>query len=845
MKHRSLLVWCLIVCMALGIISGGKIQAWAGESEMENDRFDISVTVGMDGYAKNMSYIPLHFEITNHGDDFAGKVSVQVTSDYSRAIAYTKDFFASAGEVKPVNMEIPSLSGGDLLNVYIEDDQEQVIYRKTIRAGLIYSKDIYVGILSDDFEGLNFFSGLPVHMSESDQYRFSRIFSLSERNFPESSNGLECLDMIVINHFDTSRLSKEQYRALKGWVADGGVLLIGTGVYGSETLSMFSDDYLPISVGGLLSVTLNFDLEGFEYATRTEPMDYAQPVIEEIEQTQETKGSGDFSDSSSTSSDSYYEYGGDIFSAVLTDIMPLSLDTLDLRINRATDVPQVLCQSLTRGKGRIVVAKFDLSDPVFDTWPHYTAALGHLLEVTGAGDTIMENTDISSPTASSWYVTSMLTNVLDGKLPQIGGYVIFFFIYIVLVAPAAYIVLKKIDRRELLWIVIPVLAVCFTGVMFMLGNSTRQQKPFFNYGTMLELNGNTASENIYFSITSPKNRGYSFDVDNEYRLSYIDANYDFIKTDSDRNDYDMNMTYGSDQTGVEIRNVKAFDSQYFLAQKTLEFSESVHTQLKYTSDGYTGQIENETNYQIRDAFLYIDDTLIDIGDIGIGETVSVENSSRTYENTSIYDIGQFLYPDHQDSGASDIDLTAIARKNMVQTYYMIYADHMYSTPLVKRPPQILGFFEGYPVNISEKTDYEIYGVTMFASDVTVDYTMPNGEVMIPDLSGCIKILNGSIDFSDNTFMDDILEVIYMLPESVVQPVKLQMSYGEADDLNIAFYNYSTNQYDPVFEKSDELSNETLKNYIANGMLRVRIEKVDKNLYNSTHLPVFSVTGRDQ
>ena len=94
-------------------------------------------------------------------------------------------------------------------------------------------------------------------------------------------------------------------------------------------------------------------------------------------------------------------------------------------------------------------------------------------------------------------------------------------------------------------------------------------------------------------------------------------------------------------------------------------------------------------------------------------------------------------------------------------------------------------------------------------------------------------------------MDDILEVIYMLPESVVQPVKLQMSYGEADDLNIAFYNYSTNQYDPVFEKSDELSNETLKNYIANGMLRVRIEKVDKNLYNSTHLPVFSVTGRDQ
>lgn len=843
MKHRSLLVWCLIICMVSWIFWGEKNEAWAGEPEAEQDRFDISLTVGMDGYAKNIGYIPIHFEVTNYGGDFSGKISIQVTSDYSRAIAYTKEFFVTAGDIAPINMEIPSLPGDAFLDVYIEDDQEQTVYKKTMRAGLIYSQDIYVGILSDDFEQLSFFGGLPVRMSDSDQYRFSRIFSLSERNFPESANGLDCLDMVVINHFDTSRLSKDQYRALQGWVADGGVLLIGTGAHGGETLSLFSDDYLPISVGDLYPETLNFDLEDFKYVTRSDPMDYARPVIEEIEETDDNEDIGSFSDSS-TSTSTYYEYGGDILSTVLMNISPVTINVLDMEINGAADIGQVLCQSLTRGKGQIVVAEFDLSDPVFNAWPHYTAALGYLLEATGAGDTMMENTDIASPAASSWYVTSMLTNVLDGKLPQIGGYVLFFFIYIILVAPVAYIVLKKMDRRQLLWIVVPVLAVCFTGVMFILGNSTRQQKPFFNYGTMLELNGKTSSENVYFSVTSPRNKTYSFDVDSEYRLSYIDADYDYIKTDFDHNDYDMNITYGSDQTGVEIRSVKSFDSQYFLAQKTLEFPESVYTRLHYTPDGYTGQIENGTNYQIRDAFLYIDHTLIYIGDIGIGETVSVENNGRTYENISIYDIAQSLYPE-QHSGVSGIDLTAIARRNMVQTYYMIYADQRYSTPLVKRPPQILGFFENYPVNISRKTDYEISGVTMFSSDVTVDYTMPNGEVMIPDLSGYMKILCGSVDFSDHTFMDDILEVIYILPESIGWPEKLQMFCDEADALNIAFYNYGTNQYDPVFENAVELNKETLKNYIADGALRVRIEKVDKNLYNSTRLPVFSVTGRDR
>ena len=76
-----------------------------------------------------------------------------------------------------------------------------------------------------------------------------------------------------------------------------------------------------------------------------------------------------------------------------------------------------------------------------------------------------------------YYVQDMLSNYIAGKLPQIGRFVVIIILYIILVSPAAYFILKKKDKRQWLWVLVPVLACIFTAVIFFFGNSARQKGP--------------------------------------------------------------------------------------------------------------------------------------------------------------------------------------------------------------------------------------------------------------------------------------------------------------------------------------------------------------------------------
>ena len=59
------------------------------------------------------------------------------------------------------------------------------------------------------------------------------------------------------------------------------------------------------------------------------------------------------------------------------------------------------------------------------------------------------------------------------NIPRVGKYVIILMIYIIVIGPTIYLVLKKKDKFGLIWIVIPVTAVVFTFIIYLAGSNTR------------------------------------------------------------------------------------------------------------------------------------------------------------------------------------------------------------------------------------------------------------------------------------------------------------------------------------------------------------------------------------
>ena len=71
------------------------------------------------------------------------------------------------------------------------------------------------------------------------------VMSVTPEDLPERVEGWNMLDRIVWQDVDASRLTDAQLDALRGWVANGGRLVIAGGTAGPRSLAAFPDVLLP------------------------------------------------------------------------------------------------------------------------------------------------------------------------------------------------------------------------------------------------------------------------------------------------------------------------------------------------------------------------------------------------------------------------------------------------------------------------------------------------------------------------------------------------------------------------------------------------------------------------
>ena len=71
-----------------------------------------------------------------------------------------------------------------------------------------------------------------------------------------------------------------------------------------------------------------------------------------------------------------------------------------------------------------------------------------------------------------WNVQTILNYDIASKLPPVTIYFVILLIYILCIGPAVYMILKKRDKREYMWLWIPCLAVLFSVIVYKAGSST-------------------------------------------------------------------------------------------------------------------------------------------------------------------------------------------------------------------------------------------------------------------------------------------------------------------------------------------------------------------------------------
>ncbi|MEI6520917.1 MAG: hypothetical protein WCO98_12895 [bacterium] len=139
------------------------------------------------------------------------------------------------------------------------------------------------------------------------------------------------------------------------------------------------------------------------------------------------------------------------------------------------------------------------------------------------------------------FFTSRIADGLDMmptsvKPPSISAIIMYLIIYILVVSPINYLILKKIDKRELAWKTTPIIAILFTLIAFTIGLVSKGLNLYINTLSVVHSSTGqkTAEMNTIMSVYSPASRSYKVGIgDNglfgseEYSSQYNDYNYNY------------------------------------------------------------------------------------------------------------------------------------------------------------------------------------------------------------------------------------------------------------------------------------------------------------------------------
>lgn len=244
-KGQFVRILCVLAVLLL-LGAGHSAQAAAPK----DNGYDISLTYGYDNTVKYNRTAAFHVQVTSETAAFSGTVHF-LTSSYGEEVYYASDFFLnlpfgrsayarsydncgasrslelSPGQTETVTFALPMTGCGPFVKIQLIDTDGQIQAEKEVSLSVRASSgEFLAGVLTDDPAGMQYLDGL--HTSAYSGISLAAVV-LDEHTLEDSAAGLDMLDMLIVQDFDTDRLSSGQKEAIRYWVRNGGVLVQGGG----------------------------------------------------------------------------------------------------------------------------------------------------------------------------------------------------------------------------------------------------------------------------------------------------------------------------------------------------------------------------------------------------------------------------------------------------------------------------------------------------------------------------------------------------------------------------------------------------------------------------------------
>lgn len=449
---------------------------------------------------------------------------------------------------------------------------------------------------------------------------------------------------------------------------------------------------------------------------------------------------------------------------------------------------------------------------------------------------------------ANWSITTALSNVFMNDLPSFTLYAIVISIYVILVGPCLYLVLKKLNKRKLFWGCELILSILFVLFIMALGANTRLKAPFINYFKIITYNEDVVDNSVYFNIRAPFNNDYKLYLDKDYSLkpiyeySYYNDRRKNVKLES----YNIGITKNEQENIIDVKNDVAFTKEYFYAEKSEDKSGNnlIRVDMNLFGDQVNGTITNHLEEPIENAAIVIYNKIIFLSTIPADSTIDLANMKIYTYNP------KFKYGLTNEIAGLKVDKNGYIKdgymtQNQKKTILDFYMDNRFD--VYNKKAFLIGFTkDANQLELQLDSSYDAYGMTLIEVPVHANYSK-DGSLY----TSYVPIKNEEYSSSGDIMYTDEMILTYSLGKDL-SDISIYFNdlsyydeqYYKAFSGHIYFYNRNTTLYDPFDLSIKKVSAEALKPYLneENEIVIKYVEQFDKEGKQAL-LPSLSTIGR--
>jgi hypothetical protein len=773
---------------------------------------DVKATAGYQNKIKYGKGLPLTITVVNSGDEFSGDLVIDYSESYGVGSAKAIPLTIGKGETKTLSLALPGLSDEAMNNnsstqmfYFYEGGWEEgkdIPYKgsKNVKTQSFGPETFFFLTLTESADRLRALSTMK--LSGVDSSQIIHLGQIKDYQFPTDKAAYDLANYLVIDEYVLADLDEDQQQAILDWVQIGGVVIVGASNNTGAELGLLSEQ-LPLTLSDERKTLKAETLTAFAKKEFTEDVSFFGSKVNE---------------------------GSRI-------LMKSDNDA-------AAAVKSI-------GSGAIIQTAFSLGDEPLSKQANYTYLLTEIMKKVNGSYVNQMNQNYGENFKEQMTYEIGQTNELfpsfQVSTPLMIGIVI---IYIILVGPLLYFLLKRKDKREHAWWIIPTISIVASVAIFAYGAKDRLARPQIQQVSFYKVQDDESLSGYYVeSLLS--NRSGNFTFESEEGTSMV-ASKRMNSFTGSSNGSVMNLSILQEQANSDqltVRDVGYWSVSSVLGESLIKDAGKFVIDLNVESGIVRGTVKNQFPFALKDVAIWSGTKMINLGDLGPNESLQVNEPIGAALLSPIASPSSTQYMGNTTTMKAN-DLPKERKNSLIRMSQMMSQ--------LSTEPAVVAHTEDaiVPIKLTDSRA-EMSAINVVYQSFTPE-TIFNGEFILPAASLEIEV----IPEDSSGYYEQMIESKFdwrmsngsysyewKIPTNVpldkVKWSELQLANTDTSSISVEIYNVSTKAFKEVNSGRFSIK-ENVNQYIStDGKVKFKVYKQATNGDDYTRLPELRLKGEVQ